>query len=55
MPVPMQQKICDDASDSVLIENNAVAAESGCNLFLSDSIVFNESRVTSTIAELTQC
>ena len=41
VPVPMQQKICDDASDSVLIENNAVAAESGCNLFLSDSIVFN--------------
>ena len=28
-----QQQICDDASDSVLIENNRVAAEWSCNPF----------------------
>ena len=39
------QQLCDDASDSVLIENNGVTAEWGCNSFSSDSIVFNENRI----------
>ena len=36
------QQLCDDSSNSVLIENNGVTPEWGCNLFSSDSIVFNE-------------
>ena len=44
----------DDASHSVLIENNGVAPDWACNLFSSDSIVFNENRIASVIAELLQ-
>ena len=42
----MLLQFCDDACDSVLIENNGIASESGCNPFSSDSIVFNENRIT---------
>ena len=40
-------QLCDDTSDSLLIENNGVAQEWGCNPFSSDYIVFNENRITS--------
>ena len=42
----------DNACDSVLIENNGVASEWGCNLFSSNSTNFNENRIVSVIAEL---
>ena len=48
-------QLCDDPSNSVLIENDRIAPEWGCNPFSSDSIVFNENRITSAIAELSQC
>ena len=48
------QQLCNDACDSVLIENNGVAPEWGCNLFSSDSTNFNENRIASVIAELSQ-
>ena len=44
----------DDASHSVLIENNGVAPDWASYLFSSDSIVFNENRIASVIAELLQ-
>ena len=44
---------CDDACDSVLIENNGIAPDWVCNPFSSDSIVFNENRIASVIVELT--
>ena len=45
-------QLCNDASDSVLIENNGVVLEWGCIPLLNDSIVFNENRITSIITEL---
>ena len=48
------QKPCDDASDTVFIENNGVTPEWGYNPFSSDSIVFNENIIASVIAELSQ-
>ena len=48
------RQLCDDARDTVLIENNVVAPDWGCNLFLSNSIIFNENNITSVIAELPQ-
>ena len=50
----MLRQLYDDACDSVLIENKRVAPEWGCNLFSSDSIVFNENTIISVIAELSQ-
>ena len=41
----MLQEICDDASNSVLIENNRVTAGWSCNSFSSVSIDFNENRI----------
>ena len=38
----MLWQLCNDISDSVLIENNGVTPEWGCNSFSSDSIVFIE-------------
>ena len=35
----MMQQLCDDANDSVLIENNGVAPECHCNPFSGNSIV----------------
>ena len=51
----MPQQLCDDASNSVLIENNVVAPDWGCNPFSSDTVVFNENRITRMIAELSWC
>ena len=45
----MVQQLCDDVSDSLLIENNGVTTH-----FLSDSIVFNENRITIVITELSE-
>ena len=45
-------QLSNDASDSVLIENNGVAPEWGCNPFSSDSIVFIENRIASVVAAL---
>ena len=42
----------DDASDSVLIENNTVTQKWVASPIWSDSIVFNENRTTSVIIEL---
>ena len=49
------QQLIDDATNSVLIENNGVTPEWTCNPFLSDSIVFDENRIASVIVELSQC
>ena len=46
------RQFSDNACDSVLIENNGVASEWGCNLFSSNSTDFNENRIVSVIAEL---
>ena len=46
-------QLCDDASNTVLIANNGVAAEWGCNPFSSNSIVFNENSIASVITEMT--
>ena len=48
------RQLCNEACDSVLIENNRVAPEWGCNPFSSDSTDFNENRITSVITELLQ-
>ena len=49
----MLQQLCDDTSDTVVIENNGVTPEWGCNPFSCDSIIFNENSITSVIAALT--
>ena len=46
------QQLCDDTSNTVLIENNGVTPEWGCNPFSSDSIVFNENSMASVITVL---
>ena len=48
------RQLSDDTCDSVLIENNGVTLEWGCNLFSSDSTDFNEIRIASIISELLQ-
>ena len=48
------QQFCDDASATVLIENNGGTPEWGCNPFsnhISNQIVFNENSIASVIAE----
>ena len=37
----MLRQLCDDACNSILVENNGVAPEWGYNLFSSDSTDFN--------------
>ena len=49
----MLRRLCDDASDTVLIENNRVLSEQGCNPFSRDSIVFNENSIASIVTALT--
>ena len=49
--VSMLRQLYNDASDTVLIENNGVAPDWGCNPFSSDSIIFNENSTTSVIAQ----
>ena len=51
----MMQQLCDDASDTVLIENNEFPLEGDCNPFSSYLIVFNENSITSIMPELLQC
>ena len=48
-----QRQRCNNACNSVLIENNGFAPEWGCNLFSSDSTDFNENRIASVIAAFT--
>ena len=48
----MLQQLWDDVSDSLLIENNGVASEWGCNPFWSNCIVFNQTSMASVIAAL---
>ena len=43
----MLQQLCDYASDNVIIENNGVSRKWVAIPFWSDSIVFNESSITS--------
>ena len=45
-----QCKFCNGTFDSLLIENNDVTPDYSCNPFSSDSVVFNEKRITSVIA-----
>ena len=49
------QQLCDGASNTVLIENNVVVPEWGCNPFPGDFVVFGENIITSVNAELLQC
>ena len=53
----IKSQLCNDASDSAVIENNRVTTEWDCNPFSSDSIVFNENSITRIIAvsSLTKC
>ena len=46
------RQLSDDACDFVLIENNGVAPEWGCNLFSSNSTDFNENRIARVVAAL---
>ena len=50
----MLEQLCDDTSNTVLIENNEVTPKWSCNPFWSDFIVFNENSAVSVIAELLQ-
>ena len=47
------RQLCDDACDSVFIENSGVARKWVATPFWSDSIVFNENRIASVIAAFT--
>ena len=47
------RQLCDEASDTVLIENSGVTRKWVATPFLSDSIAFNENRITSVIAVFT--
>ena len=49
-----KRQLCDEANDSALLENNGVTSEWDSNPFSSESIVFNENKITSVIAELLQ-
>ena len=49
----MLRQLCDEACNSVFIENSGVAQKWVATPFWSDSIVFNENRITSLIAALT--
>ena len=48
------RQLCNDASNSVLSENNGVAWKWVATLFWSDCIVFNENSITSIIKESLQ-
>ena len=50
--VSMLQQLCDDASDTVLIENNGVTQKWVATPIWSDSTVFDENIIASVIAEL---
>ena len=46
------RQLCNNVSDTALIENSRVAPEWVCNPFLSDSIVFNENNIASIVTEV---
>ena len=48
----MLPQLCNDACDSVLIENNVVPPEWGCDPLSSDSTDSNENRIARVITEL---
>ena len=50
------RQLCSDVStcNTAVIENNGVAQEWNCNPFSSHTIAFNETSITSVIAELSQ-
>ena len=48
------RQLCDDTSDSDLIENNGVAQKWVATPFWSDSFVFNDNSVASVITELSK-
>ena len=43
-------QLCDDANDTILIENTGVAPDWTCNPFYSDSFVFIEKFMANVIA-----
>ena len=52
--------LCQSCGDAIytntgVIENNGVSPDWGCNPFSSDSISFNENRITSVITEFSLC
>ena len=47
-----QHQRYDDASDTAVVENDGMTPNGGCNPFWSDSIVFNQSSISSIIAAL---
>ena len=53
-----QHQCCDNSAMRLVIQlslkNNGVIPEWGCNSFLSDTIVFNNSSITSVITESSQ-
>ena len=46
----MLRQICDDTSDTVLIENNGINWKWVATLFWGDSIIFNESTIAGVIS-----
>ena len=50
----MLQQSCDDASDTVLIENNRVTRKWVATPIWTNSIIFNENSTSGVIAELSQ-
>ena len=51
----MLRQLCDDTSDSVLIKISGLTQKWVATQFWSNSIDFNENRVTNIIAELSRC
>ena len=48
------RQLCDDASNTVLIENNGVIQKWVSTPIWGNSIIFNENRITNLIEELSQ-
>ena len=46
-----QRQLYDEASNSVLIENNGVSLDMGWSRFLSDTVVVNKNSIASITAE----
>ena len=45
------RQLCDDNNNAILIENSGVTPEWYCDIFSTDSFVFNENSIASVIAE----
>ena len=50
----MQQQLCKEASNTVIIENNGVPWKYVATPFWSNPIVFNKNNIASIIPELSQ-